>query len=144
MFWHPFYTFTDDAGYVPPVVVPTATVTPAGEGGGRKRKRTVLIGDKTYKVNSLRDVEFLLKRLVRQGAVEVPKPVKARKKVVDRVTADVVAEAPVAVPMASVEVDWTPLIQQLEAQDRAYAEVLLKVLARQEEDDIETLLLLIH
>lgn len=143
MFWHPYYTFTDDAGYVPPVVE-TTTVTPAGEGGKKKRKRKVLVGDRMYEVNSLRDVEFLLKRIVRQEATEVLKPAKARKKVVDRVSADVVAEAPVAVPMASVEVDWTPLIQQLEAQDRAYAEVLMKVLARQEEDDIETILLMLH
>lgn len=118
--------------------------TPAGGvSKGGKRKRKVVIGDRVYEVDSLRDVEFLLKRVVREEAEPVTKAAKARIKVVDRVTAKAEPEAFVALPVASVEVDWSALWRQLAAQDTAYADALARVLAKQEEDDIETILLML-
>ena len=117
--------------------------TPAGKSTG-KSKRRVVIGDRLYEVDSLRDVEFLLKRIVRE---EEPEPIATkaagRVRVVDRVRAQVepgnAVEDSVEVP-----VDWSALWQQLAVQEMAYADILAKVLMRQEEDDIETILLLMH
>lgn len=117
--------------------------TPAGgvSRGGR-RKRKVLIGDRLYEVDNLRDIEFLLKRVVREEAPVVATP-KPRKRVVDRVSEAVEAEAPVALEIPSIAVDWSPLYRQLAAQDAAYADLLAKVLEKQEEDDLESILLLL-
>lgn len=131
-----------DGTYVPPVVTTTAP-TPAGGVSGKGKKRTVLIGDKTYRVNSLRDLDLILKRVVRTEAEPVTKAAKARIMVVDRVSATPLPEAFQPVPMPVADVDWSALATQLAMQDRAYAEVLAKVLAKQEEEDIETLLMLI-
>lgn len=140
--WGTSWGVTWEAGVAPPVVT-TTTPTPAGGVTGRSKKRTVLIGDKTYRVNSLRDVDLILKRVVRTEAEPVTKAAKARIKVVDRVSATPLPEAFQPVPMPVAEVDWSALATQLAMQDRAYAEVLAKVLAKQEEEDIETLLMLI-
>lgn len=129
-----------NTGSTPPVVA--AGPTPAG-GGTAKRKRKVIIGEKVYEVESLRDVEFLLKRVVRdevEPVESIAKSAKARIRVVDRMAAKLDKVEPVALPMA--EVDWSSLWVQLAMQERAYAEILERVIARQEEDDIETLLLL--
>ena len=125
----------------PPVVVTVTGLSPAGAVVSKKRKRKVLVGNRMYEVDSLKDVEFLLKRIVRQEPIKAP--VVPRKRVVDRVSADVVAEAPVALEIPSIAVDWSPLYRQLAVQDTAYADLLAKVLEKQEEDDIETLLLMI-
>lgn len=128
-----------NTGSTPPVVA--ASVTPAG-GVTKHRKRKVLIGERLYEVDSLRDVEFLLKRVVREEVEPVTKAARARVRVVDRLALKGEESAPVAVPIASAEVDWSALWEQLALQERAYAEILVKVLERQEEDDIETILLL--
>lgn len=128
--------FFNTSGPTPEVV----TQTPAGRSSRKRRK--VLIGKRLYEVDSLRDVEFLLKRVVREEVEPVTKAAKARIRVVDRVRADPEETASVRVPMASVEVDWSALWTQLAIQDRAYAETLERVLAKQEEDDIDAILLL--
>lgn len=116
---------------------------PAGKSSGsEKRKRKVLIGDRMYEVESLRDVEFLLKRVVRQEAEPVTKAAVRRVRVVDRATAKIGESHPVALPIASVDVDWSGLWAQLAVQDRAYADLLMRVLDRIEEDELEMLLLL--
>ena len=119
-----------------------AGLAPAGRSS--KSRRKVLIGDRLYEVESLRDVELLLKRMVRQDAEPVTKAAKARVRVVDRVDAKLTPEAKIAVPMASVEVDWSALWNQLAMQDMEYALALQRVLMRQEEDDIEAVLLMLH
>ena len=123
-----------------------AAVTASGlaDAGGRstKRRRRVIIGDRLYEVSSLRDVELLLKRTVREESEPVTKAAKARVRVVDRVSAKLEKEAPVSVPVASAEVDWSALWNQLAMQDMAYALELERVLRNQEEDDIEAILLL--
>lgn len=141
--WHPLFTFSDGEGVEPPVVVVTApALAPAGRStrGGKKRK--VMIGDRLYEVDSLRDVEFLLKRLVRSEPEVVEEARKPRKRVVGRVSAKAEKPAPVAVEIPAIAVDWSPLYEQLAAQDAEYARLLVKAIARQEEDDIETILLL--
>lgn len=125
-----------------PVVV-TPTVTPAGR-STRGGKRRVLIGDRLFEVENLRDVESLLRRVVRQEAEPVVEAAKARVRVVDRVSAKLDAQAPVALPMASVEVDWGALWSQLALQSMEYAHALERVLMRQEEDDLESILLTLH
>jgi hypothetical protein len=123
-------------------------VTPASTGladagrASKARRRRVIIGDRLYEVDSLKDVDLLMKRVVRAEVAPVTKAAKARIRVVDRVTAKLDAEPAVALPMASVEVDWTALYEQLAVQDRAYADALIRAIARQEEDDLETILLL--
>ena len=114
--------------------------TPAGGIISGKRRKRVVIGDDVYDVDSLRDVEFLLKRVVRTEAP--PKPKKRRTKVVDRVDAKVTPEAVVEASVPSIAVNWAPLWRPLAAQDQEYANALVKALERQEEDDIETLLLM--
>lgn len=114
--------------------------TPAGGVTSSKRKkRKVLIGDDLYEVDNLRDVEFLLKRIVRNP--EPVKAVKPRKVVTERISTKADPAAPVAVPMASVEVDWNGLYAQLAEQDAAYARALVKAMEAVEEEDIETLIL---
>lgn len=126
---------------------PATPTTETVVGGGipsknSKRKRKILIGERLYEVENLRDVEFLLKRAVRTEAEPVTRAATRRLRVVDRVTAKLDAEAPVAFPIPSVEVDWSSLWAQLAVQDRAYADILMQVLARQDEEDIEAILLL--
>jgi hypothetical protein len=123
-----------------PVTPTTTAQTPAGRSS--KGKRKVIVGERLYEVDSLKDVEFLLKRVIREEPEVVTKAAKARTRVVDRLGAKVEAQAPVELPMASVDVDWSSLWAQLAVQDRTYADALLRVLARQEEDDIEAILLL--
>lgn len=125
-----------------PVTTDTAIVGGGVPSKHSKRKRKVLIGERLYEVENLRDVEFLLKRAVRTEAEPVMRAAQRRVRVVDRVTARLEAEAPVALPMQSVEADWSGLWAQLAVQDRAYADLLMQVLARQDEEDIEALLLL--
>ena len=126
-----------------PVVV-TPTVTPAGRSTSGKGKRRVLIGDRLFEVENLRDVESLLRRVVRQEAEPVVEAAKARVRVVDRVSARLDAQEPVALPMATVEVDWGALWSQLALQSMEYAHALERVLMRQEEDDLESILLTLH
>lgn len=102
-----------------------------------------MIGDRLYEVDSLRDVEFLLKRVVRSEPGGVEEAKKPRKRVVDRVSAKAEKQASVAVPMPSIAVDWSPLYKQLAEQDAEYARLLVKAIERQEEDDLETILMLI-
>ena len=131
----------------------TATVTPGVspsivDGGfatrSAKKRRKVLIGDTLYEVNSLRDVELILKRIVRDEIKPetVTKAAKARIRVVDRVEAKLPQEAPVEAVLPSQEVDWSALWNQLALQDLAYAMELERVLRLQEEDDLEAILLL--
>ena len=126
-----------NTGGTPPVVA-AATLAPAGR-SSRGRKRKVLVGDRMYEVDSLKDVEFLLKRVVRDDPEPVAKAAKARIRVVDRVSAKLEAVEPVALPVAA-EVDWSSLWVQLAMQDRAYAEALERVMRNMEEDDIEAVL----
>lgn len=126
-----------NTGGTPPVVV-APTLAPAGR-SSRGRKRKVLVGDRMYEVDSLKDVEFLLKRVVREDVEPVAKAAKARIRVVDRVSAKLEAVEPVALPVAA-EVDWSSLWTQLAMQDRAYAEALERVMRNMEEDDIEAVL----
>ena len=135
----------NDAIFNTASVAPENTIVPAGSpivGRSTKRRRKVMIGERLYEVESLKDVEFLLKRLIREDVEPVVEAAKASIRIVDRVSAKVERAAPVVLPEASAVVDWSPLWNQLAMQDRAYAEALERVLARQEEDDIETLLLL--
>lgn len=125
-----------------PAPIVKAGQTPAGQSIGGKRRRKVVIGDRLYEVDSLRDVEFLLKRIVREESAPVIEATKARSVVVDRIVADEVVQAVTAPPMPLVPIDWGPLWAQLAAQDSAYAQILERVLMKQEEDDIEVLLLL--
>lgn len=138
--WHPLFTFSDGQGVAPPVVT-APTLSPAGRSTGGKRKRKVMIGDRLYEVDSLRDVEFLLKRVVRSEPEAAEGAKKPRKRVVDRV-AKAEKQAPVAVSVPAIAIDWSPLYKQLAEQDAEYARLLVKAIARQEEDDIETILLL--
>lgn len=124
-----------------PVTPPESGLSPAGRASG-SRKRKVLIGERLYEVDSLRDVEFLLKRVVREDPEPVTRAAVRRTRVVDRATAKLDETPPVALPIASVDVDWSGLWAQLAVQDRAYADLLMRVLAKQEEDDIEAILLL--
>lgn len=137
--WGTSWATSWDRGFVPPTPDVTPTIVPAG--APAKRRRKVMIGNRLYEVDSLRDVEFLLKRIVReQEPPEAPKP---RTKVVAKVKAklDPIKEpASIEVPMA----DWSALYQQLARQDQAYAQLLEKVLRKQEEDDIEVILMLLH
>ena len=126
-----------NTGSTPAVVA--ATITPAGKSSGKRSKRKVLVGSRLYEVDSLRDVEFLIKRVVREEVEPVTRAAKARIRVVDRVSAKLDTVEPVALPVAA-EVDYSALWVQLAMQDRAYAEILENVLARQEEDDIEAVL----
>lgn len=125
-----------------PTPEPTTTPSPAGR-ASKSRKRRVLIGSRMYDVDSLRDVEFLLKRVVREEVREVTKAAKARVRVVDRIKVDPEEEAPQRVPMSSVEVDWSALWTQLAMQGREYAQALERAIQKQEEDDLDALLLLI-
>ena len=128
-----------------PVVVASTAPGPAGKSTRKyKQRRKVLIGDRLYEVDSLSDVELILKRMVRQEAEPVTRAAKARIKVVDRVSARAEKQAPVALPVASEAVDWSALWTQLQEQDAAYANALVRAIARQDEDDIETLLLALH
>lgn len=127
---------------VTPPVVTVPTLSPAGRSTGGKRKRKVMIGDRLYEVDSLRDVEFLLKRVVRSEPEVVEEARKPRKRVVGRVSAKAEKPASVPVQIPAIAVDWTPLYKQLAEQDAEYARLLVKAIARQEEDDIETILLL--
>jgi FKBP-type peptidyl-prolyl cis-trans isomerase (trigger factor) len=95
-----------------------------------------------YEVDSLKDVEFLLKRVIREEVEPIAKAAKARVRVVDRVTARLEEARPVELPVASVEVDWGPLWEQLALQDAAYAAELIRALEAREEDDLEAILLL--
>lgn len=125
-----------------PTPEPETSVTPAG-GVVKRRKRKVIVGDRAYEVDSLRDVEFLLKRVVREEVETVTKAAKARVRIVDRVSAKLDKEEPVALPVASAEVDWSALWAQLAIQGREYAVALEKAIQRQEEDDLEAILLLL-
>ena len=98
-----------------------------------------MIGDRLYEVDSLKDVEFLLKRVVRTH--EVAKPAAPRKVVKGKVSAKAEAPPAVTVQVPYVTPDWSGLYKQLEEQDAAYARALVRALERAEEDDIETLLL---
>lgn len=122
----------------PPVV--GASVTPAGR--STKRKRRVIIGDRLFEVDSLKDVESLLKRVVRDEPERVTRAAKARIRVVDRVSARLDKEPPVVLPIVSQDADWSALWDQLAAQERAYADELIRVLRAQDEDDVEAILLL--
>ena len=113
--------------------------TPAGKAS--KKRRKVIIGDRLYEVDSLKDVEFLLKRVVREDAEPIKVAAKGRVRVVDTLTTKLDVQEPVALPMQAM-VDWSALWNQLAIQDREYALILERVLMRQEEDDIETILLL--
>lgn len=128
-----------------PVTPASTGPGPAGRSSGssrEKRRRKIIIGDRLYEVDSLSDVEFLLKRVVREETGPITRAATARVRVVDRVTTKL-GEAPaIAVPVPSATVDWSGLWAQLAVQNRDYADALLRVLERQEEDDIETLLLL--
>src|SRR5574343_810346 len=125
----------------PAVVIGGTPVTDAG-GRSAKRKRKVIIGDRLYEVDSLRDVELILKRTVRDEAEPATRAANARVRVVDRVSAKLDKEEAVRVPVDSAEVDWSALWNQLAMQDMAYALELERVLRNQEEDDIEAILLL--
>lgn len=120
-----------------PAVVTTGQ-TPAGKSS--KKRRKVIIGDRLYEVDSLKDVEFLLKRVVREESEPVKVAAKGRVRVVDTLKVERVLEAP-SIPLQT-QIDWSALWNQLAIQDREYALILERVLMRQEEDDIETLLLL--
>jgi hypothetical protein len=127
-------------------------VTPVSSGPGdagvvsarKKRRRKILVGNRMYEVDSLSDVELILKRVVRDetDAEPVKKAAKSRVRVVDRITAKLDPEPSIAAPIQAVEVDWSGLWAQLALQDRAYADALVRILERQEEDDIETIVLL--
>ena len=132
--------FFSTSGPAPEVVA----TGPGPAGRPSKSRRRVVIGSRLYEVDSLRDVEFLLKRLVREDAEPVTKSAKARVRVVDRVRADIESAPPQSIPVASVEVDWSALWMQLAIQDRAYADALERAIARMEEDDIEAILLALH
>jgi hypothetical protein len=121
-----------------------STLSPAGRSTGGKGKRKVIIGERLYEVESLRDVEFILKRVVREESEPVTKAAIKRIRVVDRVAARIDESPAVALPIPSVEVDWSGLWAQLAAQDRTYADILMRVLAKMDEDDIEAVLLAIH
>lgn len=124
-------------------VTPTvAALAPAGRSTRDRKKRKVLIGDRLYEVDSLKDIELLLKRIVRTDPEPVVEAAKARVRVVDRVRAKVDPERPVSFPIPSVELDWSGLWNQLAIQDMAYARELERVLQKQEEDDLESILLL--
>ena len=128
-----------DGTYTPPVVTTTTPTLAGGVSKGGKRKRRVMIGDRLYEVDSLKDVEFLLKRVVRTH--EVAKPAAPRKVVKGKVSAKAEAPPAVTVQVPYVTPDWSGLYKQLEEQDAAYARALVRALERAEEDDIETLLL---
>ena len=101
-----------------------------------------MIGDRLYEVDSLRDVDLILKRLVRSEPEVVEEARKPRKRVVDRVSAKAEKPAPEPAQIPAIAIDWSPLYTQLAEQDAEYARLLVKAIARQEEDDIETILLL--
>lgn len=128
-----------------PVTPPSSGTVLGGAGHAsrsQKKRRKIIVGERLYEVDSLRDVELLLKRVVRTEAEPVTRAAVRRTRVVDRATARLDKEPAVALPVASVEVDWSGLWAQLAVQDRAYADLLMRVLDRIEEDELEMLLLL--
>lgn len=113
-------------------------------GGATRRRRKVIIGDRLYEVDRLREIEHLLDEVVRRD--EPPPVIKAKPKVriVDRI--DTKLKPVDELPVPRVSIDWTPLWEQLAAQDRAYADALERALRRRndDDDDIEMLLLTLH
>ena len=124
--------------------VSATALAPAGRSTRERKKRKVVIGDRLYLVESLDDVEFLLKRLVREESEQVVPAAKARVRVIDRLKVKPEAQDEIQLPIASAEVDWSALWTQLAMQDAEYARALVKIIARQEEDDIESILLMLH
>lgn len=141
MVWHPLYTFTDDAGYVPPVVVDPPVVV----GGGLPRKplRTVTLRGKSY-IGTEEEIESLIVELLEDESdepVEVPK--KSKKK-----------QAPIEIEVEEKEVPesinipvYKALLKEAYREQDAWLTYTLKEILRryeEEEDDIEIILWSLH